>query len=261
MPISTRPLVPAAVGAERRAAARSRSGASASPAILTTSAPVARIARTRAVQIGRHAVEIVRRQHDAPAAGLRDQVVEVARAIRGRRTRRPASSASRRIRWRSSSEPANAPPSQAGRQVTITGRAPAGQRAGDVRIADRVEPQLDEIGVARRASRRRRSSAVVGAVTVTQSSWCRRHVNTTKKSLFNRSAEEARKSRSRGGRSGQGGCLFSQCSNTTTPTRHTAVPQRTEASKREAERTSTIRKRGRYQTPLRRCQHESAISP
>ena len=55
-------------------------------------------------------------------------------------------------RARSSSEPANSPPSHAGRQVTTTGQAAAGQRAGDVRVADRVEPQLDQVGAGDRVA-------------------------------------------------------------------------------------------------------------
>ena len=115
----------------------------------------------------------------------------------------PSDSASARIRLRSSSEPLNSPPSQAGRQVTIDRPAAPGERAGDVRIADRVEPQLDQIGVGDRvallAQLGRRGGGDGDA-----KQWFRH-----KKSLFNRVAEEARKTRSLWRRC-LGGCLFSR---------------------------------------------------
>ena len=50
-------------------------------------------------------------------------------------------------------------------------RRPPGERGGHIRVGDRIEPQLDQIGAGERAaSRRRRSSAIVGAdATMTRS--------------------------------------------------------------------------------------------
>ena len=73
----------------------------------------------------------------------------------------------------------------------MTGRVRPASAPATSGIADRVEAQLDQVGVRGTASRRRRSSAVVAAVTVTHE--CRAwSVDSQKKSLFNREAEEAR---------------------------------------------------------------------
>ena len=71
------------------------------------------------------------------------------RAIRCRRTRRPGRAPRPSNRRRSSSDPLKLPPSHAARQVTMTGPPPPGQRAGHIGIADGVEPQLDQVGLAR----------------------------------------------------------------------------------------------------------------
>jgi hypothetical protein len=97
--------------------------------------------------------------------------------------------------FRSSSDPLKCPPSRpAGDDDRVLA---ARERAGDVRIADRVETQLDQIGV-RHLSRLRRRSAVVSAVTVTQTrvlvtshqSSVTSRQSHQKKSLSNREAEE-----------------------------------------------------------------------
>ena len=136
-------------------------------AILTTSAPVARIAWARVRQIGRHAVEVVGRQHDPAAAGLR--------VTRSSKPARHSTSTYSAPRASASREEPTALFFRAVERAAFPGRPagddhrqpPAGERAGDVRVADRVEPQLDEVGVAHgvalAAQFRRR-----GAVTVTQ---------------------------------------------------------------------------------------------
>ncbi len=62
----------------------------------------------------------------------------------------------------------------------MTGRLTTGERTRDVRIADRVEPQLDQIGVGDRVAFRAQLGRR-GGVTVTHRSGCGH-----KKSLFNR---------------------------------------------------------------------------
>ena len=86
--------------------------------------------------------------------------------------------------------------------------APAGERRADVRIAHAVEPQFDEVGSAGRRRWRRHaagrdppSSAPSRSRTVVAS-------DIHKKSLFNRSAEEAGHLLVARWRSGQDGCLF-----------------------------------------------------
>src|SRR5687768_3408029 len=91
------------------------------------------------------------------------------------------------MRLRSASASLNAPPSHSGRHVTITGdfrparaAVTSGSATESRRSSTRSAPAADA------ASRRRRSSAVVGAeATMTRSGL------DIKKSLFNRSAEEA----------------------------------------------------------------------
>ena len=86
------------------------------------------------------------------------------------RRRRPAHRAS--SRWRSSSDPANAPPSQVGRQVTMTGPPPVRQRAAPTsgsRTVSRRSSTRSAPVTALAASRCRTRSAIVGAVTVTHS--------------------------------------------------------------------------------------------
>ena len=100
----------------------------------------------------------------------------------------PAASASLKRRFRSSSEPANAPPSQVGRHVTMTARwrpwrAPA--TSGSLTESRRSSTRSASLI----ASRLFLSSAVVGAVTVTHRLGIIFANN--KKSLFNRWAEEA----------------------------------------------------------------------
>ena len=136
-----------------RAAAGSRSGASVVTATLTTSAPVARIACDA-------------RRRDRPAR--RRNRASTARCA-GRRCRRCRSSKpraplevdvlgaererlARGCRWRSSSDPCEVPAFPR-RPAGDDHRPPAaGERAGDVRIADRVEPQLDQVGVGDRVA-------------------------------------------------------------------------------------------------------------
>ena len=80
----------------------------------------------------------------------------------------PNANASARIWCRSSSDPAKCPPSQVGRHVTITGRrrsASAPAALGSLTVSSRSSIR----SASATASRLRRSSAVVVAVTVTQS--------------------------------------------------------------------------------------------
>ena len=168
MPITT--TARAVCCADLRAAAGSRQAGARVTATLTISAPLATHRRARARQVGRHAVEVVVRQDDAPAAGLRSmQVGEAARATRGRRTRRRASSASARMRAALVLAAVEAAAFPVGRQVTMTGLATA--RPARRRRRDRA-PCRGAARPGRRrapASRPRRSSAIVAAVTVTQS--------------------------------------------------------------------------------------------
>ncbi len=102
--------------------------------------------RARAVEVGRHAVEVVRRQDDALRA-VRQRGRRSRPATRRRRTRRRASSAC-------SQQPA--PLVFGALELPAFPRRPAGdddrpaaarERASHVRIADRVEAQLDQVGV------------------------------------------------------------------------------------------------------------------
>ena len=103
----------------------------------------------------------------------------------------PERSASPSSRRRSSSEPSNCPPSHAGRQVTIDRPPPARQRAGDVRIARpsraAARPDRRRARASRRRAQLRRRRRRHGHAELRLSS-----VISQKKSLFNRSAEEAR---------------------------------------------------------------------
>ena len=187
-----------------------------------------RIARTRAGEIDR-----ARRRNRATTA--RSGGRRAARSDRRSRARHsmstysaPSASASASIRRRSSSEPANCaafPRRPAGDDHRP---APSGERAGDVGIADACR-------AAARPDRRRRPRRAAGAARPSSARSRSRTAAvcigpTNKKSLFNRWAEEAWNSSSRSGRSGQGGCLFSRCSNTTaTPNAHTAARRRGES--------------------------------
>ncbi len=103
-------------------------------------------------------------------------------------------------------DPVNAPPSHAGRHVTITGRRRPASAPATSGIADRVEPQLDQVGVGHRVAppaqlrHRGRGDGDDRAAVSTS--------DQIKKPLQPCQAEEAWSSQSRGGRSGQGGCLF-----------------------------------------------------
>ncbi len=116
-------------------------------AILTTSAPVARIARARSVRsAGTDSKSCDERTIRRPPVWLTRSSKPARHSMSTYSA--PRARASPRIRRRSSSDPSNRPPSHAGRQVTIDRKTPAGERSRDVWIADAVEPQLDEIGVA-----------------------------------------------------------------------------------------------------------------
>ena len=138
-------------------------------ATLTTSAPP-RASRARARQVAgtpsKSCVDKTMRLPPVDAISSRQSRLELDVDVFGALLR----ARSRESRFRSASLPSNAPPSHSGRQVTITGRRPAGHAPRHVRIGHRVQPQLDQIGARATASRRRRSSAIVGGATVTTSS-------------------------------------------------------------------------------------------
>ena len=125
----------------------------ASIAILITSAPVERIARARST----------RSDGGSPNACIESTMPRPRRrrVIAGTKSARastsmnsaPPASAAERIRSRSSSEPANPPPSQAARQVTITGRRRPSIAPSGVRTVHAVQAQLDHVGVRRRVAR------------------------------------------------------------------------------------------------------------
>ena len=132
-------------------------------------------------EIGRHAREVVVRQHDAPAARMRHEIVE-ARArfdvdvLRAERQRVGEDAPSLFFR----ALEVAAFPLRTARDDD--GTAPAGQRAGDVRVADRVEAELDQIGV---------GDLVAAAAQLGHGRRCHgyteqwlRHQADTKKSLF-----------------------------------------------------------------------------
>ncbi len=154
-------------------------------ASLTISAPVARIARARAMRSsGTPSKSCIESTSRRPAvSAMRSAKL----AFHSTSTySAPSASASLRIDRRSSSDPENCPPSQVGRQVTMTGRrrpARAPATFGSLTVSRRSSTMSATVT----SSRLRRSSAVVGAVTVTQISVR----STNKKSLFNRQAEEA----------------------------------------------------------------------
>jgi hypothetical protein len=137
------------------------------------------------VEVDRYAVIVVRRQHDTPAAGPRDDVVEpraplevdVLGALRQGIGEDPLPLLLR------AAEFAAFPRRAAGDDRRPR---PPRERAGDVRIADRIEPELDEIcvlhGVAALAKFGRRGAC---------DGYAKQGFG-HKKSLFNRRAEEAR---------------------------------------------------------------------
>ena len=223
------------------------------------------MARARSGEIGRH-----RRRSRATTgrSGARRSARadrRSRRATRRRRTRRRGRAPRRAAAGAPLPIPRSCPPSHAGRQVTMTGRAPAGERAGDVGIADRVEPQLDEVGVGRpRRARcaqlrhRRRGHGDTEqrwSLVIKPSTW-----HSQKKSLFNRSAEEARNLVARW-QVRPRRLPLRTCSNTTTPTRDTAVRLAVQTSKRVTGHSTNHRSAGRYQTALSRCQTRMPISP
>ena len=149
-------------------------------------------------QVDRHAVKVVRRQDDAPAARPARSDRRSARAIRCRRTRRRAPARRPGSAGAPPPTPLKSPPSQVGRHVTMTGRRrPASAPATSGSLTESSRSSIRSASAT--ASRCWRSSAVVAAVTVTQSSGLTSSESHIKKSLFNRGAEEARKTRSRGG--------------------------------------------------------------
>ena len=147
--------------------------------------------------------------------------------------------------------PLKPPPSHAGRQVTMTGRrrpASAPATSGSLTVSSRSSTR----SASATASRCRRSSAVVGGGHGDAEEWCRSQI--TKKKPLQPVAEEAWKSRSRGGRSGQGGCLFSRCSNTTTtPTRHGRAAM---ATRRSVKALRPSQERRTIANAGDRCQHD-----
>ena len=188
----------------------------AETAILTTSAPAARMVRARSA-----------RSAGTDSKSCDDRTIRRPPVWR-RRSSNPArhststnsaplSSASPSIRRRSSSDPSKRPPSHAGRQVTMTGtRRPASAPATSGSLTP--SSLSSTRSASRTASRRWRSSAVDVAVTVTH----RRgfgissggpkgphYAATAKKKASSGLSEEARDI-ARGKRSGQGDCLFSR---------------------------------------------------
>ena len=97
-------------------------------------------------KVDRHAVVVVRREHDAPAGGLCDQIVEMRAPLEVDPLRAFAQRGGKdalALLFRSG-EPAAFPGRTAGHD---DGPRPAGKRGRGVRVAHRVEPQLDQIGV------------------------------------------------------------------------------------------------------------------
>ena len=158
-------------------------------------------------EVARHRAVVVHRQHDPTPADPRDQIVEM---------RVPFDV---HVLGAEGQRLAKQPPALFLRSPELTAfprrtagdddrPAAARERAGDARILDRIETQLDQIGVSHQvplaAEVRRRRGRHGYAETRP------RHVSITdqKKSLFNRGGLKRLELSSRGGRSGQGGCLF-----------------------------------------------------
>ncbi len=116
------------------------------PAILITSAPVARIARALSPRSSGIASVVVHREHDPAAPGLRNHVVEARTPfdvdILGAERQRLAEDATALLLR--AFELAAFPHGPARHDHRPP---PALQRAGNVRVADRVETQLDQVGV------------------------------------------------------------------------------------------------------------------
>jgi hypothetical protein len=102
-------------------------------------------------KIHRHAVEIVGGQHDAAAAGRRDEIVEVRAPLHIHvfgAEREPLGQDALALFFRPFE--AAAFPRGAARQDDRT--APSLEGAGRVRVADRIHPQLDEIRISDRVA-------------------------------------------------------------------------------------------------------------
>ncbi len=137
------------------------------------------------VEVDRHAVIVVRREHDSPAAGLRKEVVE-ARAPLEVDVLGALRQGIREDLLPLFLRPAEFAAFPRGAARDDRRPCPPRERAGDVGIADRIEPQLDEIrvlhGVAALAQFGRRGAG---------DGYAEQRFG-HKKSLFNRRAEEAR---------------------------------------------------------------------
>ena len=143
MPMSTAPSRP--ICAPRSSSGRQSLSRVVLTASLMTSAPVARIACACVVRSPGTPLKSCDRQHDAPAGGFGEEIGEIrfpldVHVVGAARQRLPEDPSALVLRSRE----LPAFPRRTARHDDR--QTPAGQRAGHVRIADRIETQLDQVG-------------------------------------------------------------------------------------------------------------------